>query len=147
MKRVLQEFQEFAIKGNMVDMAVGIVIGGAFATIVQSLVNDILMPPLGYLTGGVDFSNIFIALDGGDYASLAAAQAAGAPTLNIGLFINAVIAFLIVAWALFLVVKGLNRLKREAEEAPKSPETPQPSKEVELLTEIRDLLKDTRGSV
>lgn len=138
---MLKEFKEFAIKGNMVDMAVGIIIGGAFGTIVTSLVNDIMMPPIGMLTGGVDFSSIFIALDGGSYASLAAAQAAGAPTLNIGLFINALIAFLIVAWALFLVVKGINKLKKEAEEAPKAPETPAPSQDIVLLTEIRDLLK------
>ena len=138
---MLQEFKAFAIKGNMVDMAVGIIIGGAFGTIVTSLVNDIIMPPIGMLTGGVDFSNIFIALNGESYQSLAAAQAAGAPTMNIGLFVNALIAFLIVAWALFLVVKVINRLKTEAEEAPKAPETPTPSQDIVLLTEIRDLLK------
>jgi large conductance mechanosensitive channel len=132
---MLKEFKEFALKGNVVDMAVGIIIGAAFGTIVKSLVDDILMPPLGLATGGVDFSNMFIALNGEDYASLAQARQAGAPTINFGLFINNVIAFLIVAFALFMVIKGMNFLRRKQEE------TPAPaSEEVKLLKEIRDAL-------
>jgi large conductance mechanosensitive channel len=132
---MLKEFKEFALKGNVVDMAVGIIIGAAFGTIVKSLVDDILMPPLGLATGGVDFSNMFIALNGGDYGSLADARRAGAPTINFGLFINNVIAFLIVAFALFMVIKGMNYLRRKQEEAPAPP-----SEEVKLLKEIRDAL-------
>jgi len=132
---MLKEFKEFALKGNVVDMAVGIIIGAAFGTIVKSLVDDILMPPLGLATAGVDFSNMFIALNGEDYASLAQARQAGAPTINFGLFINNVIAFLIVAFALFMVIKGMNYLRRKQEEAPASP-----SEEVKLLKEIRDAL-------
>ena len=130
---MLNEFKEFALKGNVVDMAVGIIIGAAFGTIVKSLVDDILMPPLGLATGGVDFSNMFIALNGEDYGSLAQARQAGAPTINFGLFINN--AFLIVAFALFMVIKGMNYLRRKQEEAPASP-----SEEVKLLKEIRDAL-------
>ena len=115
---MLKEFKEFALKGNVVDMAVGIIIGAAFGTIVKSLVDDILMPPLGLATAGVDFSNMFIALNGEDYGSLAQARQAGAPTINFGLFINNVIAFLIVAFALFMVIKGMNYLRRKQEEAP-----------------------------
>jgi large conductance mechanosensitive channel len=139
---MLQEFKKFAIKGNMLDMAVGIVIGAAFATIVQSLVNDILMPPLGMLLGGADFSDLFITLrrgaPPGPYPTLAAAQEAGAVTVNYGVFVNAVVSFLIVAFALFTVVRSFNRVtaKEEAKPAP-----PTPSKEEELLAEIRDLLK------
>jgi len=139
---MLKEFKDFAVKGNMVDMAVGIIIGGAFGTIVTSLVNDIIMPPIGMLLGGVDFSNIFIQLSGDTkFASLAAAQEAGAATINIGLFINALISFLIVAWALFIVVKGINKLKKEAEEAPAEAPAPAPAQDIVLLGEIRDLLK------
>lgn len=143
---MLQEFKKFAVKGNMLDMAVGIVIGAAFATIVQSLVNDVLMPPLGMLLGGADFSDLFVTLQQGatpgPYATLAAAQEAGAVTVNYGVFINALVSFLIVAFALFLVVRSFNRLnaKQEAE-----PAAAAPSKEEVLLTEIRDLLK-ARGS-
>ena len=119
---MLKEFKEFAVKGNVVDMAVGIIIGGAFGTIVKSLVADVIMPPIGLLLGGVDFSNLFVTLQAGTpagpYAALADAQAAGAVTVNYGLFINAVISFLIVAWAVFLLVKGMNRLRRQQEEAP-----------------------------
>lgn len=109
---MMSEFKEFATKGNVMDLAIGVVIGGAFGKIVDSLVNDILMPPIGLLIGGVDFKNLFVTLKGGPFASLDAAKAAGAPTINIGLFINQVITFLIVAWALFMVVKGMNRLRR-----------------------------------
>ncbi|MCB1491469.1 MAG: large conductance mechanosensitive channel protein MscL [Rhodobiaceae bacterium] len=136
---MLQEFKEFAIKGNMVDMAIGIIIGGAFGTIVSSLVNDIIMPPIGLLLGGIDFSNIMLVLKGdGPYPSVEAAAQAGAVTMNIGLFINAVISFLIVAWVLFLIVKGMNKLKKKEEAAPEAPAEP-PRQEV-LLEEIRDLL-------
>jgi len=121
-KGLLQEFQDFAIKGNVIDLAVGIIIGAAFKDIVTSLVNDIIMPPIGLLLGKVDFANLFWALDGGDYASLAAAQEAGAPTLNYGLFINTIISFLIIAWVVFLLVKQLNRLK--AKPQPVEPEAP-----------------------
>jgi len=115
---MLDEFKAFAVKGNVVDLAVGVVIGGAFGTIVKSLVDDILMPPIGLLVGNVDFSNLFIVLKqgsklAGPYVSLAAAKSAGAITLNIGLFINALVSFTIVAFAIFMLVKGINRLKRE----------------------------------
>lgn len=139
---MLKEFREFALKGNVVDMAVGIIIGGAFGTIVSSLVNDVLMPPIGLLIGGVDFSSLFFVLkegtQPGPYASLADARDVGAVTLNIGLFINAVIAFVILAFALFMVIKAMNAARRQAEAAP-SPALP--TKEEQLLGEIRDLLK------
>jgi large conductance mechanosensitive channel len=111
------DFRKFISRGNVVDLAVGVVIGAAFTTVVKSFVDDILMPPIGRLTGGVDFSNLFIPLDGKDYASLEAARAAGAATVNYGLFINNVIAFLIVAFAVFLVVKAHERAHR-ADQAP-----------------------------
>ena len=110
---MLKEFREFALRGNAVDLAVGVIIGAAFGGIVTSLVNDILMPPIGKLLGGVDFANLFVVLGAGSFPSLKAAKEAGAATLNYGVFVNAVINFLIVALALFLVVKGMNRLKRE----------------------------------
>jgi large conductance mechanosensitive channel len=124
---MLQEFKKFAMRGNVVDMAVGIIIGGAFGTIVKSLVDDVLMPPIGLLMGGVDFADLFVVLREGTeaaapYASLAEAQAAGAVTINYGLFINSVIAFLIVAWAVFLVIRGMNRMQRKEEAAP-APDT------------------------
>jgi large conductance mechanosensitive channel len=111
---MLKEFKEFAIKGNVVDMAVGVIIGAAFGKIVSSLVNDLLMPPIGKLMGNVDFSSLFLALDGKAYESLAAAKAAGAPTVNYGVFINTILDFLIVAFVIFLMVRQINRLKREA---------------------------------
>ena len=121
-KKMFQEFKEFAMRGNVVDMAVGIIIGAAFGGIVQSLVNDVVMPPIGLLLGQVDFSNLFLVLKegatAGPYGSLAVAQDAGAVTINIGLFLNTVINFLIVALAVFFLVKGINSLKREEEEAP-----------------------------
>ena len=124
---MFKEFKEFAIKGNVVDMAVGIIIGAAFGTIVKSLVADIIMPPIGLLLGNVDFSNLFIVLKGtaaGDtFASLADAQKAGAVTLNYGMFINTIISFLIVAFAVFLLIRGLNKLKREEEAPPEEPTT------------------------
>jgi large conductance mechanosensitive channel len=112
---MLKEFKEFAVRGNVVDMAVGIIIGAAFGKIVSSLVNDILMPPIGLLLGKVDFSSLFLNLSGRPYESLASAKAAGAPTINYGLFLNTVIDFIIVAFAIFLVVRQINRLKREPE--------------------------------
>lgn len=124
---MLKEFKEFALRGNVMDMAVGIIIGAAFGTIVKSLVDDIIMPPIGLLLGGVDFSNLFILLKAGSpsesYASLADAQAAGAVTVNYGVFINAVISFLIVAFVMFLLIRGVNRLKREEEAPPAEPTT------------------------
>ena len=124
---MLNEFKEFAMRGNVVDMAVGIIIGGAFGTIVQSLVSDVMMPPIGLLLGGVDFSDLFLVLkDGvtaGPYATLAKAQAAGAVTVSYGLFMNAVISFLIVAFAVFLLIKGINKLQREEKAAEKAPTT------------------------
>ncbi|MEZ5828715.1 MAG: large conductance mechanosensitive channel protein MscL [Hyphomicrobiales bacterium] len=135
---MLQEFKEFALRGNVVDMAVGIVIGAAFSTIVKSLVDDIIMPPIGVVTGGVDFSNLYIPLSSAHYDSLAAAREAGAPTMNVGLFINSVISFAIVAFVLFMVIKAMNQLRRKQEEAPAT--EPPPSREVQLLEEIRDAL-------
>jgi large conductance mechanosensitive channel len=119
---MFKEFKEFAMRGNVLDMAVGIIIGAAFGTIVTSLVNDVIMPPIGLLLGNVDFSNIFAVLKegkvAGPYASVASAKAAGAVTLNVGLFINTVINFLIVAFAIFLLIRSINKLKRQEEAAP-----------------------------
>jgi large conductance mechanosensitive channel len=135
---MLKEFKEFALRGNVVDMAVGIIIGAAFSTIVKSLVDDIIMPPIGVVTGGVDFSNMFLALNGELYDSLAQARQAGAPTINFGVFINNVISFTIVAFVLFMVIKAMNQLRRKQEEQPAS--EPPPSQEVQLLQQIRDAL-------
>ena len=135
---MLKEFKEFAMSGNVVDMAVGIVIGAAFTSIVKSLVADIMMPIVGLIMGGVDFSNIFITLKGGSFETLKAAKDAGAVTLNVGLFINAIISFVIVAFALFMLIKAMNTLKKEEEEAPAEPE--EPPRDVQLLEEIRDAL-------
>ena len=124
---MLKEFKEFAVKGNVVDMAVGIIIGGAFGTIVKSLVDDVLMPPLGWLLGSVDFSNwFFLIKEGkapGPYASVAGAKAAGATTLNFGLFLNAIVSFVIVSFAVFLLVRAINRLKRAQDAPPPGPPT------------------------
>lgn len=124
---MLKEFKEFAMRGNVVDMAVGIIIGAAFGTIVKSLVADVLMPPIGLLLGNVDFSELFIVLKAGTaagpYAALAEAKAAGAVTINYGVFANTVISFLIVAFAVFMVIRGLNRLKRQEEAPPAEPTT------------------------
>ena len=140
---MLKEFKDFAMKGNFVDMAVGIVIGAAFSTIVKSLVDDIVMPVVGLFTGGVDFSNMFVTLkdsaDGVAHTTVAAASEAGAVTMNYGVFINAVFTFVIVAFVLFIILKNLNKAKdalaKEEEEAPA-----EPSDEVKLLTEIRNAL-------
>ncbi|MCU5780938.1 large conductance mechanosensitive channel protein [Alcanivorax balearicus MACL04] len=139
---MIKEFREFAIKGNMVDMAVGIIIGGAFATIVKSLVADVIMPPIGLLLGGVDFANLFVVLRGtGEFATLAEAQAAGAVTINYGVFFNNVISFLIVAWAVFFLVRAINRLKREEEKTEEAAAPPPTPEDILLLREIRDNLK------
>jgi large conductance mechanosensitive channel len=141
---VLKEFREFAIKGNVVDLAVGVIIGAAFGAIVASLVADVIMPPLGLLLGGLDFRDFFVVLREGTkaappYATLADAKAAGAVTLTYGLFFNAILTFLIQAWAIFLLVRGMNRLRRQEAVAPTV--VPVPSAEEALLAEIRDLLK------
>ncbi|QQR91228.1 MAG: large conductance mechanosensitive channel protein MscL [Myxococcales bacterium] len=133
---MLKEFKEFALKGNVVDMAVGIIIGGAFGKIVSSLVQDVIMPPIGLITGGVNFSQLFFNLDGKSYESLDAAIKAGAPIVKYGAFINTVIDFTIIAFVIFIVIKQMNRFKKKEEAAPAEP----PKQEV-LLAEIRDLLK------
>jgi large conductance mechanosensitive channel len=135
----VSEFRSFIMRGNVVDLAVGIIIGVAFTGVVSSLVKDVFNPVLGLALGGVDFSNIFVALNGQHFANLADAQKAGAPTLNVGLFINAIIQFLIVSFAVFWMVKVLTRLNVRKDEAPTPP--PPLSKSEVLLGEIRDLLK------
>ena len=138
---MLKEFREFAVKGNVVDMAVGIIIGAAFGKIVDSLVKDMIMPPIGLLLGKVDFSNLFVVLkegaQAGPYHSVDAAQKAGAVTFNYGLFINTCISFTIVAFAVFLLIRAINRLKKQEEAKPPAA----PPEEVVLLREIRDSLK------
>ena len=118
---MFKEFKEFAMRGNVIDLAVGVIIGAAFGTIVKSLVDDVLMPPIGLLVGGLDFSNLFLSLNGEHYASLAAAKTAGAPTINYGVFLNNVLNFLIVAVAVFLLVRQINRMKRETPVPPPAP--------------------------
>lgn len=140
---MLKEFREFAMRGNVVDLAVGVIIGAAFGKIVDSLVKDVIMPPIGVVLGKVDFSNLFVVLRegavSGPYVSVDAALKAGAVTLNYGLFINVMISFVIVAWAVFLMIKLMNRLKREEVAPPPAPTAP--PEDVQLLREIRDLLK------
>ena len=140
---MLKEFKEFAIRGNVVDMAVGIIIGAAFGKIVESLVKDVIMPPVGLLLGKVDFSNLFIVLSQGSqpgpYLTVDAAQKAGAVTFNYGLFINTCISFAIIAFAVFLLIRAINNLKKKEQEKPATP--PAPSEEVVLLRQIRDGLK------
>ena len=137
---MLKEFKEFAMRGNVMDMAVGIIIGAAFGKIVTSLVNDVVMPPIGLLLGNMDFSNLFLNLSGTPYATLADAQAAGAPIVKYGVFINNVLDFLIVAFVIFMIIRTINRFKRKQEAAPPAA----PPAEVQLLTEIRDTLKAQR---
>jgi len=134
---MLKEFREFAVKGNAIDMAVGIIIGAAFGKIITSLVSDIIMPPIGLLLGGMNFTSLFVSLSGGDYPSIEAAKAAGAATLNYGNFIQVTVDFLIVAFAIFLMVKAINSAKKKEAAAP----APPPPADIALLTEIRDLLK------
>jgi large conductance mechanosensitive channel len=145
---MIKEFRDFIMRGNVLDLAVAVVIGAAFTAIVNSLVSDIINPLIGLVMGGTDFSNVFVALDGGDYATLAAAQEAGAATLNFGLFVNAIINFLIVAFVIFMIVRSINKMQargKAAEEAA-PPAPPEPSTEEKLLAEIRDLLqKQTRS--
>ena len=138
----IKEFKEFAMKGNVMDMAVGVIIGGAFGKIVSSLVDDVLMPIIGKLTGGVDFTNLFVTLGDGDFETLAAAKEAGAATLAYGQFIQNVVDFLIVAFCIFLMLKGINKLNRKKEEPAPAPEAPKGPTQEELLAEIRDLLKN-----
>jgi large conductance mechanosensitive channel len=135
---MLKEFKEFAMKGNVLDMAIGVIIGGAFGKIVSSLVSDVLMPPLGLLMGKVDFSSLFIDLSQTSPPSLAAAKAAGAPTLNYGVFLQSVFDFLIIAFVIFILIKQVNRFRQVA---PTPPPPPGPTNEEKLLMEIRDLLK------
>lgn len=144
---MLGEFKQFVVRGNVLDMAVGIIIGAAFGTIVSSLVADVLMPPIGLALGGIDFANMFVTLkDGakaaGPYASLAEAKAAGAVTVNYGVFVNAMVSFLIVAFCVFLLVKAVNSMKRDVPPAAAAP-TPTEA----LLAEIRDLLKRSASSM
>jgi len=133
---VVSEFKEFIMRGNVLDLAIGIIIGIAFGQIVNSLVNDVIMPPIGFLLGHINFSDLFIDLSGKGYSSLTAAKAAGAPVIGYGSFINTIINFLIIALVIFLIVRTVNKVvKKEKKEAPAGPS------EVMLLTEIRDLLK------
>lgn len=134
-----REFRDFAVRGNVVDLAVGLILGAAFTTIVNSLVNDVIMPPIGLLLGGIDFSDFFVTIKGGSFPTLAAAKAGGAVTINYGLFINSIIKFVIVAFAVFILVKQINRLKLNL-----APAAPAASKTETLLEEIRDLLKEKR---
>jgi len=136
---MMKQFKEFVMRGNVLDMAIGIIIGGAFGKIVSSFVDDILMPPIGLLLGKVDFANLFINLSDKPLTSVAEAKAAGAPIIKYGLFFNTVLDFLIIAFAIFLVVKQVNLMRRQEQAAPPPP--PEPTKEEKLLTEIRDLLK------
>ena len=142
---MLEEFKKFALRGNVVDLAVGVIIGAAFGRIVDSLVKDVVMPPIGLLLGKVDFGNLFLVLKSapgaGDYSTVDAAQKAGAVTLNYGVFINSVISFVIVAWAVFLMVKLMNRWHRQ--EPPKAPDAPE---DVRLLRQILDVLKSSSGA-
>jgi large conductance mechanosensitive channel len=131
-----KEFRGFAMKGNVMDLAVAVIIGGAFGQIINSLVNDVIMPPIGLLLGGVDFKDLFISLNGQGYANLVAAKAAGAPVIAYGSFVNTVINFIIIALAIFIMIKQLNRFKKKEEVKPAGP-----TKDQELLMEIRDLLK------
>jgi large conductance mechanosensitive channel len=140
---MLKEFKEFAMRGNVMDMAIGIIIGAAFGKIVTSLVNDVVMPPIGLLMGNVDFSNLFVNLTmGSSFGSVAEAEAAGAPIIKYGIFINTILDFVIVAFAIFLVIRGLNKLRRKEAAAPTPP--PGPTPDQQLLAEIRDLLKQGR---
>lgn len=136
---MLKEFKEFAMRGSVIDLAVGVIIGGAFGKITTSLVNDVMMPVIGLALGKINFANLFVALNGESYASIQAAKDAGAPILTYGVFINAIVDFIIVAFALFLFIKALNSMKRKEEAAPAAPAAP--PADVVLLAEIRDLLK------
>jgi large conductance mechanosensitive channel len=134
-----QEFKEFVLRGNVVDLAVGVIIGGAFGKIVESLVKDVIMPPIGLLLGGVDFNHLYINLGSGTYESLEAAEKAGAPLIKYGAFINTAVDFLIVAFAIFVAIKAINKLKRAQSPAPPAPAAP--PEDILLLREIRDALR------
>jgi len=134
---MFKEFKDFAMRGNVVDLAVGVVIGASFTAIINSLVKDIITPPLGWATGGIDFTNFFVVLKGGSFTTLAEAQKAGAITVNYGVFLNAIIGFLIIAFVLFLLLHQINRLVTR----PSAPPPSSPPEDVTLLREIRDLLK------
>jgi large conductance mechanosensitive channel len=144
---MIEEFKKFAMRGNVIDLAVGVIIGAAFGKIVDSLVKDVIMPPIGLVLGKVDFANLFVVLRQapvpGDYATVDAAQKAGAVTLNYGLFINNIISFLIVAWAVFIMIKLINRWQREEPKA--EPPPAEPPEDVQLLREIRDTLKNRQS--
>lgn len=142
---MVKEFREFAMRGNVMDMAIGVVIGGAFGKIVTSLVGDIIMPVIGEITGGVNFSDKIIALDGKEYESLALAKEAGAPVIAYGVFINALIDFIIIAFAIFMVVKVINTARKRFEKKQEAAPPPPPPKQEVLLEEIRDLLKKQVG--
>ncbi|MBO6117918.1 MAG: large conductance mechanosensitive channel protein MscL [Bacteroidales bacterium] len=139
---LVKEFKDFAMRGNVMDMAVGVIIGGAFGKIVSSLVDDIIMPLVGKATGGIDFTNLFINLGSEHYDTLAAAKEAGAAVFAYGNFIQNIVDFLIIAFCIFLMIKGINKVAKKKEEAPAAP--PAPTKDQELLTEIRDLLKNQK---
>jgi large conductance mechanosensitive channel len=135
----IQEFKQFAMRGNVIDLAVGVVIGGAFGKIVDSLVKDLIMPPVGALLGGVDFKHLYLNLGGASYETMEAAEKAGAPLIKYGAFINSLVDFTIIALAIFVAVKAINKLQRKQEEAPAAP--PPTPEDVLLLREIRDALK------
>jgi large conductance mechanosensitive channel len=137
--KIAQEFREFISRGNVIDLAVGVIIGAAFGKIVNSLVAEVIMPPIGAAMKGVDFSSLFVSLDGKSYETLAAAKTAGAPVIGYGIFMNTVIEFLIIAACVFLLVKVVNKIKREPAPAPTAP--PEPTRSEVLLAEIRDALK------
>ena len=136
---MMKEFKEFAIKGNMIDMAVGIIIGAAFKSVISSFVKDVIMPPIGKMLGGVDFSQLFLDLSSVGYETLAAAEKAGAPVIKYGVFTQTVIDFIIIAFVVFMMVKLVNKMKKKEEEAPAAPAAP--AADIVLLTEIRDALK------
>jgi large conductance mechanosensitive channel len=136
---MLQEFKQFAMRGNVLDLAVGVIIGAAFGKIVASFVGDLMTPVLGLLLGGVDFTNLFVPLRGGPFTTIAEAKAAGVPVIGYGQFLQTIIDFVIVAFAIFLLIKAVNRAQRKEAAAPPPP--PKPSAEEVLLTEIRDLLR------
>lgn len=137
---LIKEFKDFAMKGNMLDMAVGIIIGGAFGTVIKSLVEDVIMPPIAKLTGGVDFTNKFVSLDGETYATLAAAKEKAAPVIGYGSFITNLFSFLIIAFAVFILVKAVNTARKALEDEPEAAPA-EPSEEILLLRDIRDSLK------
>lgn len=139
---MFEEFKKFILRGNVVDLAIAVIMGAAFGAIVNSLVNDVIMPPIGLITGRVNFSDLYLNLSGTAYESLDAAVKAGAPVIKYGIFLNAIINFVIVSFAVFMLVKLVNQLQKKKEEAPALP--PTPTKEEQLLTEIRDLLRERR---